>query len=479
MNRVLRQSLILGALLVLVLVVHQQLRIQAADHIIFSPLVGEYAQAQWREAGEGTGALLRMLAGGGLFMLVWSLVRGGPARHERRHAALAAIAPLTDALTDLKAREAAGHREKAAAVARMTQMQAVHTTILEGITSGALTVDQHGRVATCNRAATRILGWTGPAPIGRPVAELFKGHLPPVLAAGNAPPPGGRAEFAWQPRGALARHLGLSVSPIDTAQGPLTALLFTDLTELKRLQAQVALRRHLAQLGEVSAGIAHEFRNNMGAVLGYARLISHDTQPGTPQRELVDAMMAELTAMEGLIRALLEFGRKAEPQPALVPVAPLLALAAEVAGTGFDAAVACTVPDGLPPLWVDEALVRQALINLVRNACEAARGALDGPRVRVSARALAEGEGPAEWVVIAVSDNGPGIPAAARPKLFLPFFTTKEGGTGMGLAQVNKVVTAHGGEVTVDDVPGGGATFRLRLPTARRRHLPMAHEGES
>lgn len=476
MSRTLRQALILGALLLLVLLVHQQLRIRAAEHIIFSPLTADFGQTEWRAAGEGTGALLRLLNGSGLFLLIWSLFRGA-LRDEGRHGTLTAIAPLTDALTEVKARQAAEHQEKAAAVARMAQIQAMHTTVLQGLTSGVLTVDRGGRVATCNGAAMRILGWAGPLPVGRPVAELFKGHLPPALAGAADEAEAQRAEFTWQPAGALPRHLGLAVSKVDTAQGPLTALLFSDLTELKRLQAQVAQRRHLAQLGEVSAGIAHEFRNNMGAVLGYARLLSHDAEPGTPQRELVDAMMAELTVMEGLIRALLDFGRKAEPQPAEVPVAALVTLAAEVAAADFDAAVTCAVPDDLPPLWVDEALVRQALINLIRNGCEAADGALDGPRVRVTARAVAEGGGPPEWVVIAVSDNGPGIPPAARPKLFLPFFTTKDGGTGMGLAHVNKVVTAHGGELTVDDVPGGGATFRMRLPTVQRRHAPMAQEG--
>ncbi len=479
MNRVLRQGVLFGGLLLLVFVVDQQVRLQAANFIIYSPLTNDFGRAEWGSVGVGTSVLFKLLAAGALMTVSLGLYRAALGREEGSHGQMEAIVPLTDALTDLKARELAEHREKSAAVARMNQVQQVHTTILDGLSSGALTVDGDGRIATCNPAARTILDWRGPSPIGRSLTELFKGRVPPVMADGPMDGAHGkRVEFSWEPEGGVPKHLGLSVSPIETAAGPLLALLFTDLTELKRLQEQMALRKHLAQLGEVSAGIAHEFRNNMGAVMGYARLLSHETAPDSAAREVLDAMMAELTAMEELIRALLDFGRKSTLQPTSLMTAELLEQAVEVGAAPFDMAVPCMTAPDLPPLWVDEALIRQSVINLVRNGCEAALATDGDPRVTVSARAVAEGRGPAEWVVVSIADNGPGIDPAIRQKIFLPFFTTRDRGTGMGLAQVNKVVTAHGGAITLDDMPGGGAIFRLRLPTIHRKSA-LTPEAES
>jgi len=382
-----------------------------------------------------------------------------------------ALPPLTAALKDLKDQEVTQRQEKRAAIAQMSEIRAIQSTILEGISSGVVTVDGEGRLATCNPAACAILEWRAQPPIGRPVADLFRGGLPPDLIDPAASPR--RVEFIWR-RGAQPKHLGLSLSPIQTPAGRLTAVLFTDLTQVKRLKRQVEMRRHLAQLGEVSAGIAHEFRNNMGAVLGYARLIAHDTPADSPTREVVDAMMAELTGMEHLIRDLLDFSRKDELNLSRVEVAPLVRHAVEVARADFDTEVTLCLGTELPPLSADEARLRQCVINLVRNACEATHdGPGDGAKVTVTTQAEPTEPGrPAEWVTVVVADNGPGVDDALRPKIFLPFFTTKESGTGMGLPHVHKTVTAHGGDVTLIPTPGGGATFRLRLPTVHRRPGP-------
>lgn len=467
-----RQVVLFSVLLLVIFLVHQQVRLTAANHIINSALSGDFARAEWYQAGAGTGLMLQLFGCAALLTVGWGVLRGGLGRVESRGSTMGTITPLTSALTDLKARELAEHKEKTAVVEQMAHMAAVHSTVLEGLTSGVVTVDSVGKVATCNPAARSILGWQGNSPVGQPLSELFQGHMPaqltqlPIRAtAAN------RIAFDWSPPGVLPKSLGLSLSPMNTPAGPLVAVLFSDLTEFKRLQAKVVMRRHLAQLGEVSAGIAHEFRNNIGAVLGYARLISHEMPSGSSSREVVDAMMGELVTMEGLIRSLLDFGRKSTLQPVAVAVDALVGPAAGVASADFNMDVPCTVPANMPPLWVDEGLVRQSFINLVRNACEAASAHKAGEaKVSVSVRTISEtGKTAPEWVVVSVSDNGPGVDAALRQKIFLPFFTTRDQGTGMGLAQVNKVITAHGGEIGVDDMPGGGSIFRMRLPTTARK----------
>jgi signal transduction histidine kinase len=477
-----RQTLRLGALFaglfVAILVVHQQVRLEAADFLLTGTYTPESVLSEWHRAGYATRVLLQVFAAGAFVALAFSYLRMAQGHGERAMTAPEALPPLTAVLKDLKDQEETQRQEKTAAIAQVSEIRAIQSTILEGISSGVVTVDGEGRLATCNPAACAILEWRAAPPLGRPVADLFRGGLPKDLIDPAAAPR--RVEFIWRPSGAQPKHLGLSLSPIQTPAGRLTAVLFTDLTQVKRLKRQVEMRRHLAQLGEVSAGIAHEFRNNMGAVLGYARLIAHDTPEGSPTREVVAAMTAELTGMEHLIRDLLDFSRKDELNLSRVEVAPLVRHAVEVARADFEAEVVLCLALDLPPLNADEARLRQSVINLVRNACEAVRERPQGAgRVTVTAQAEAGAEGrPGEWATVSVADNGPGVDPALRPKIFLPFFTTKKSGTGMGLPHVHKTVTAHGGDVTLIPTPGGGATFRLRLPTVHRRpgQLPEAPE---
>ena len=466
MNRALRLAILFSVLFGIMYMVHQRVMLEAAEFIIGAPSDPAVDRAAWEAAGRGTGLLLQLFGAAALFTVLAVWLRGQSGRRERLTPVLEPITPLTNAVNDLKAREATHRRVSSQAVARMNEMRAVHATVLEGITSGALTVDAQGRIATCNRAACLILGWDGAPPLDRPVTELFRGCPPPGLTPDGGLAKAQRVEFPWRPPGREPRFLGLSISPIRTPAGPLTALLFSDLTEIKRLERQVSLRRHLSQLGEVSAGIAHEFRNNMGAVMGYARLLGHDLPEDGPAREVVEAMIAELTQMEGMIRDLLDFSRSSEPSLSRVDAAELVAEAIAIAAADFDLTPTWQVPSDLPPLMVDPVQVRGALVNLIRNACEAA-GAGGEPKVSVQVGAE-KGIIP-EWLILRVCDNGPGVDPASVERIFLPFFTAREGGTGMGLAQVHKTVTAHGGEIQVDTALDVGARFTLRLPTIHRR----------
>ncbi len=474
MSTLVRLSAIFALLFGVILLVHQQERLLAAEAILNGP-PGMISTIDWDAAGAGTGLLLYLFGAGSLATLLVVILR--MYRFETVGMSSAALMPLTQALGDLNARAEEQHREREEAVAEMTEIRAVHTAILEGLPSGVLTVDQSGHITTCNPAARAILGWTGESPEGLPVSNLFGGCPPPELdqfytddgaAIGAIHPSIQRIDFVWRPAGRNARHLGLSLAPIHIPAGLVTAVLFTDLSQLKRLKRQVELRRHLAQLGEVSAGIAHEFRNNMGAMMGYARLIDHEVEADSPAREMVEALMGELRGMETLIRDLLEFSRKAEPECSPVEVEDMVRQAVRVGAADFGIAVGMRLADDLPAIWVEETLLKQSLINLVRNACEAVTGVEGSPRVTVAVVPPEDGPGATEtpeWLIVSVSDNGPGVDKELRAKLFLPFFTTKESGTGMGLAQVNKVVTALGGDLSLEETPGGGATFRMRVPT--------------
>ncbi len=220
-----------------------------------------------------------------------------------------------------------------------------------------------------------------------------------------------------------------------------------------RLQRELSSQRELARLGEMSAGIAHEFRNATATILGYARLAAQ-TGDGTARSRHLAAIGAEAEHVAAVTGDFLFFAR---PERLDLQEADLGELAEEIASDQrrLTPGVALSTEGEFAPAKVDAALVRRALVNLLRNACEAARS-----------RVVLRGEGvEAGAARIAVEDDGAGIAPDVLPKLFTPFFSTKESGTGLGLALVAKVAGLHGGEIAAGRSAAlGGARFVLSFP---------------
>jgi signal transduction histidine kinase len=256
--------------------------------------------------------------------------------------------------------------------------------------------------------------------------------------------------------------VGMSTSLLRDRQGTMlgATIVFTDLTEIKRLQEQMELRRRLAVLGEMSAGIAHEFRNYMGTIMGYARLLAKPLKPDDPMRQMAEAINTELKAMNRLIDDLLQFGRHADLTLQPTDLADLLRRSvAQVAARCAEqrVVVSLTVPEGLPPAQLDDGLMHQALLNLFNNAIDAMA---EGGPLSIHARRLGRGD-----LEVTVSDTGAGIPPEHLEKIFLPMFTTKEKGTGLGLALAHKIILSHGGQISVESKPGS-TSFRIVLPVS-------------
>ena len=220
-----------------------------------------------------------------------------------------------------------------------------------------------------------------------------------------------------------------------------------------RLERELSSQRELARLGEMSAGIAHEFRNATGTILGYVRLASQTDDAAARSRHLA-AVGAEAEHVARVTGDFLFFAR-----PERLDLAPtdVGALVAEIAAEppGVTPPVAVAVDGTFGSATIDAALFRRAIVNLLRNACEAAAG-----------RVLLRGEtGPEGTLRVAVEDDGPGVPPEILPKLFTPFFSTKDSGTGLGLALVAKIAGLHAGEVSVGRSASlGGARFVLSVP---------------
>ena len=260
------------------------------------------------------------------------------------------------------------------------------------------------------------------------------------------------------------RHLGVTVSPVSAHDGSPQGVicLFTDLTKVMALEEQVRLKDGLALLGELTAGLAHELRNGLATVHGYARLLDPATLPAR-QAGYVAALREETESLNQLVTNFLNFARPVNLTPVDIEVSQVVTrvrdeFADDVTAHGG----ALTVTGHFGRVSADELLLRQALDNLCRNAIEACTQHGVPPIV------VFEGEVDSASLhqVIRVVDSGPGIDPLRIDKIFQPFFTTKTTGTGLGLAVAQKIVVTHNGRLTAFNGVEGGAVFEIRLPLA-------------
>ena len=277
-----------------------------------------------------------------------------------------------------------------------------------------------------------------------------------------------------------AARLGATVAPIDAtpeggARGALC--LITDITEVTRLREQVALKRNLESLGEMSAGLAHEFKNAMAALHGYAQFLqSIDTNE--QGKAAADALLAEVRNLSEMTTAFLNFARPRTLQLEEIFLDELTQectreLTSLFESRGVECVSSPTVREGHAEISVraDLRMIRQALLNLLRNAAEAIPDEQNDRRVVVET--AIEKERGRRWATISIRDTGPGIPPSDLQKIFIPFFTTKSHGHGVGLALAHRVITEHGGTLTAMNAPQGGAEFVIRIrmiePSAKNR----------
>ena len=259
--------------------------------------------------------------------------------------------------------------------------------------------------------------------------------------------------------------------PPQTASGtpqakPSGALcLLSDLTELTALQKQIRLQENMAALGEMSAGIAHEFKNALAIISGYAQMIRAEATDETA--ESADRILKETRALTHVVTEFLRFARPLEVSHETVALGTLVDQVANEVRNAVPG-VAIETQGDFTDVTADQGLLRQALLNLARNGAEAA--ASSGARAQVILRGAIEEDAGRPAQRISVLDNGPGILEDSLDKIFLPFYTTKSEGTGLGLAVVQKIVLQHGGRVEARNRAEGGAEFILWLPVVRETH---------
>lgn len=356
---------------------------------------------------------------------------------------------LQEALLKLKAQERA-------TAARAEASERLAGQIVEGLTSGLVVVDRAGLVQSVNPAALRILDLHEPG-VGRSFRDALK-TVPEMLdVIGEALEGASPILRRTITRGnGKEQHLGVTVSPITAADGSLQAAvcLFTDLTAVVQLEEQLRLKEALARLGELTAGLAHEFRNGLATIHGYGRLLDPQSLP-EQARTCVEGIRAETVALGEVVTNFLRFARPDQLTLAPVDLRAVISRAVE----DLPGAPAATTMDGhFATIEGDDVLLRQAFSNLIRNSLEACEGAGIKPRIAI------HGEVADNQAYVVIEDNGPGFTPEALTKAFQPFATTKSTGTGLGLAIVQKVIVSHNGHIAAANHALGGAHFRIRLP---------------
>jgi len=270
------------------------------------------------------------------------------------------------------------------------------------------------------------------------------------------------------------RWLGAGTSPMLGDDGSMMGaiLVFTDLSEVKQLRDKMELKERMTLLGEMSTGIAHELRNPMAVITGYASLLAKRLGQDPEALEAVESMQEEIRGMDDIIREFMNFARPAELNMAVFDVGPVVEEAVKSAGAAFEnQRIRIDIEPGLQPVFGDQVLLRQAFINLIKNGIEAMEGTDGELMVSAHSAGVEEGseEAPAKdrYVRLDFADQGAGLAEEDMKKIFTPFYTTKTKGTGLGLALVQKILISHGGRLSVNSVIGKGSTFSVYLPAGR------------
>jgi two-component system sensor histidine kinase HydH len=336
-------------------------------------------------------------------------------------------------------------------------MELYTASLIEGMPAGLLSLDPAQRVVAVNAQTLEMLGRARLEVIGRTLFELVKDEAlrQKVLASSDFI----EQPFNWQTASGLALPLRISASRLTNNAGELlgTVLILRDMRELRAMEEQLERSRRHSALGVMATGVAHEIRNPLGTLRGFAQYFQRNTAD-QQARDYAGLMISEVDRLNRVISALLQFARPRAAE--LVPLETrrlcdrVNALMTDEADTrNINLRVDC---EKAPEYFSgDFDLLLQMLLNLLQNGLEASS---TGGEVVLQLRERDN------LLEISVRDSGCGIEAEARSSIFDPFFTTRKSGTGLGLAIVSQVVEQHSGEIGVESVPGQGTEFIIKLP---------------
>jgi two-component system sensor histidine kinase HydH len=337
--------------------------------------------------------------------------------------------------------------------------------VVANMANGLLSIDPEGRIRSYNRLALELLGLREAGVDGKDLASVIDFQETGIHSTLSSCQPVFEREYLHRQKSGALMPMTLSVTPILDEKQTCTGavILLRDLREIKKLEEKVRHSEKLAAIGELAAGVAHEIRNPLSSIKGFARFLAHSLSDRIQEKEYAEIMVKEVDRINRVVNDLLTFARPMEPEPAPTDVLELAEHTMRLVETDArsrDIKIRSKINPDLKRFLLDANQITQALLNLMLNALQEVD---NGGAIDVGADVNESGTRLNIWV----EDNGPGIPRDKKKKIFDPFFTTREKGTGLGLSIVHKIVENHRGEIRVESpLPGktGGSRFIITLP---------------
>ncbi|UCD63436.1 MAG: PAS domain-containing protein [Candidatus Zixiibacteriota bacterium] len=360
--------------------------------------------------------------------------------------------------------------------------------ILNSISAGVIAIDLNGRITHFNPAASIILGIPVGEPLGKPYRDIIPPGTPVAANAVRAAESGREVDSVEKqielPDGG-SLQVSVSTAVLRDSDGRPTGAVevFQDLTKFKKMEQEIARLNTLAALGEMAATVAHEVRNPLSGIGGFAALLLRDLDDNDPRRELVEKITRGVDSLNETVETLLSYSRFEEVNKTEVDLEEYVKGTVEQFRLDHESRLENMTIDYRPTarpgaestrVCVDKMLFRQVIVNILSNAVEACDG---WGEIEMRSRQLPRQTAVAKYndrmllgiretvVEVTISDNGCGFEAGQLDRIFSPFFSTKQGGNGLGLAIAWKIMKAHGGEIIAEDNKDQkGATFRLLMP---------------
>jgi two-component system, NtrC family, sensor histidine kinase HydH len=345
----------------------------------------------------------------------------------------------------------------------LTRIKAFSDSVVERMPVGLVAMDGNGRILSFNQAAEAALRLPSGHAIGKTALEVLPHQVLEMVAALRE----STRTAVVKELDCILRHgrsvpLEVTLSALKGEDGAIwgTIILCRDLTEVQSLKREVETSRRLASLGRLAAGVAHEIRNPLSSIKGFATYFKERYRDNPDDRKTSEIMIQEVDRLNRVITQLLEFARPPVIQKKRTSLQSLIQHSLKMIERQASAKqieILSRLPPEIKEIDLDPDGINQVLLNLYLNAVEAMD---QGGTLSVS---LASDQG-SPWVKIAVSDTGSGISKDDLVHVFDPYFTTKQSGTGLGLAIVHKIIEAHRGEVRVESDMGRGTTVTVLLP---------------